>query len=484
MVNMTLNKKIVKGSIWSLIGNSSYQLSGLIIFVILSRLLSPVDFGTAALAIIFVELTNVFVRYGLVEVVVRNVNSSDDSIESDAFIATLLLGLMTSVLFIVFSPSLESFFDAPGLAISLQILAIVPLMQALSTIPEGILRREFKFKALALRLLSSSIFAGAVAITLAYNDFGFYSLIIQKIISTTILLVLVWKSTKWRPTFHFSYLGTINILKQGQPIVLSSLIGQGIFRFVELIVGYFLGVATLGIFKIAGKLLDVIVQFTIKPIVDVSFSAFANLKDSPIELEKCYLNFITTCAIFALPAFMGTFIIGADLVNLVFGEKWLRSGQVLSILCLGGMSVTLNYFFGQLCHATNNSHIPFRIRVIEFIVVLSLVSLAAQYSIYHVVYSTVLVATVISIMMIFILKRKFLFSVSLIFKGIIPSLISALFMGAVVYLSLQTQLNNLGTILKVIVSIAIGCITYASFYRVVFPKKAANIVTSIKKLRT
>ncbi|RBW46764.1 hypothetical protein DS885_06495 [Psychromonas sp. B3M02] len=481
---MTLNKKIVKGSIWSLIGNSAYQFSGLIIFIILSRLLSPVDFGTAALAIIFVELTNVLVRFGLVEVVVRNVNSSDSTIENNAFMATLLLGLITSILFVIFSSSLEAFFEAPGLAISLQILSVVPLMQALSTTPEGLLRREFKFKALAIRLLCSSVFAGSIAIYLAYNDFGFYSLIIQKIISTTILLVLVWRGVKWRPSWHLSYARVTNVLKQGQPIVLSSLIGQGIFRFVELIVGYFLGVATLGVFKIAGKLLDVIVQFTIKPIVDVSFSAFANLKESPIELEKCYLNFITTCAMFALPAFVGTFIIGADLVHLIFGEKWLKSGQLLSILCLGGMGVTLNYFFGQLCHATNNSHIPFRIRVVEFVVVLSLVSISAQYSIYHVVYSTISVTTLISVIMIFILKKKFSFSVSRIFRGVIPSLVCALFMGGVVYLCLQTQINSLEPIIKVIVSIVIGISVYAMFYLIIFPKKVTEIVLNVKRLRS
>jgi len=480
---MSLNRKILNGSIWSLIGNSSYQASGLIIFIILSRILTPVDFGTAALAIVFVELSNVIVRYGSVEVVVRNTKASDDVIENSAFTVTLLLGFVACILFMILSPYLELLFDAPGLAISLQILSVVPLMQALSSTPEGILKREFKFKALAIRLLCSAVFSGGIAIYLAYNDFGFYSLIIQKVISTAILLALVWKSVQWRPRLNSSYLQLIDILKQGQPIVLSSLIGTSIFRFIELIVGYFLGVAALGYLKVASKLLDAIVQFTIKPIVDVSFSAFADLKDSPVKLQECYLNFINTASLFSFPAFIGALVIGPDIVNLIFGKQWETSGIIFSILCLGGVSASLNYFFSQLCHATHNSHIPFRIRIIEFIVIIALVSLSSQFSIYYVAYSTVLVAALISIVMVFILKRTFLFSVSRIFKGIITSLISALFMGAVVYLSLQTQLNNLDTILKVIVSIAVGCITYALFYRVVFPKKTSDIIVNIKALR-
>ena len=480
---MTLNKKIVNGSIWSLIGNSSYQASGLIIFVILSRILTPIDFGTAALAIIFVELSNVIVRYGLVEVVVRNTKASDDSIENSAFIVTLLLGLVTCILFIILSSSLELIFDAPGLAISLQILSIVPLMQALSSVPEGILMREFKFKALAIRLLCSSVFSGGVAIYLAYHDFGFYSLIIQKIISMTILLILVWGSVAWRPRFSSSYLNLIDILKQGQPIVLSSLIGKSIFRFIELIVGYFLGVAVLGYLKIASKLLDAIVQFTIKPIVDVSFSAFANLKDSPTKLEECYLNFINTSTIFAFPAFIGALVIGSDIVNLIFGQQWETSGVIFSILCLGGVSASLNYFFSQLCHATHNSHIPFRIRIIEFFVIIALVSFAAQFSILYVAYSNVAVATLISFIMLFVLKRKFSFSLCRIIKSLFPSFLCALLMGGTVYLCLQTSLKDLPGIFKVLISIVVGVSVYLLFYRVFFPKQVSYIVLNIKKLR-
>jgi len=480
---MSLNRKILNGSIWSLIGNSSYQASGLIIFIILSRILTPVDFGTAALAIVFVELSNVIVRYGSVEVVVRNTKASDDVIENSAFTVTLLLGFVACILFMILSPYLELLFDAPGLAISLQILSVVPLMQALSSTPEGILKREFKFKALAIRLLCSAVFSGGIAIYLAYNDFGFYSLIIQKVISTAILLALVWKSVQWRPRLNSSYLQLIDILKQGQPIVLSSLIGTSIFRFIELIVGYFLGVAALGYLKIASKLLDAIVQFTIKPIVDVSFSAFANLKDSPVKLQACYLNFINTASLFSFPAFIGALVIGPDMVNLIFGKQWETSGIIFSILCLGGVSASLNYFFTQLCHATHNSHIPFRVRIIEFIVIISLVSLSSQFSIYYVAYSNVLVATLISFIMLLILKRKFSFSISRIIKGLSPSFLCAMLMGLVVYFCLISPLNDLPTTIKVFVSIIIGISVYLLFYRIFFPKQVSDIFLNIKKLR-
>ncbi|NMF47267.1 oligosaccharide flippase family protein [Pseudoalteromonas arctica] len=477
---MLQNKKIVSGSIWSLIGSSSYQLSGLIIFIILSRVLSPVDFGTAALAIVFIELTNTIVKYGLVEVVVRESDNTD--IENSIFFTTLLLGMAVALLFVVFASYLEKLFEAPGLAISLQILSVVPILQALSTVPEGLLKRDFKFKALAIRLFFSSLFSGAVAIFLAYANYGFYSLIIQKILSALLSLLLVWKVISWRPKFSFSIVDILNTLKQGQPILLSSLIGQGIFRFVELIISFFLGVIALGYFKIAGKLLDVIVQFTIRPIVDVSFSAFANSQDNGNELERRFINFITITALFSLPIFVGGYVIGNEMVYLIFGEKWSESGVIFSILCLSGLSASFNYFFAPLCHSTHNSLMPLKLRVIEFLIVVTLVSVFSQYSIYYVAYSNVLTATLLSISMLIILKVKFAFSTRLIIKALLPSVISSIIMGGVVYIVSRFFLTCSNFNLKLILSIVIGCISYFLIYKIIFPKRTFELVTEIKKL--
>jgi O-antigen/teichoic acid export membrane protein len=283
--------------------------------------------------------------------------------------------------------------------------------------------------------------------------------------------------------FKLSYKPIINILKQGKPIVLSALVGQSIFRFVELLIGYFLGVAALGSFKIAGKLLDVIVQFTVKPIVDVSFSAFANLQDNVNELEACFTKFITTTALFALPIFVGGFVIGDEMVYLVFGDKWSESGVIFSILCLSGFSASLNYFFAPLCHSTHNSHIPFRLRIIEFIVVIGLVSIFSQYSIYHVAYSNVVTAAILSLSILVVLQKKFTFSVNNIFKKLLPSIVSSLIMGVLIVLALKFMLFGMDVIFKVSLIVLIGAMSYLLIYRLLFPKALFGIISNIKSLR-
>lgn len=479
---MSLNQKIITGSIWSFLGNISFQLSGLIIFIVLSRILSPVDFGTAALAIVFVELSNTIVRYGLVEVLIRS--EHNDNIATDTFYGTLFAGILVSALFLLSSYYLESLFEAPGLAISIQLLSITPILQALTTVPEGLLKKSFKFKALAFRLLISSSLSGAVAICLALTDFGFYSLIFQKVMSVLISVILVWSAISWRPKLNIDFVRLLKVFKQGQPILLSSLVGQGIFRFVELIIGFFLGVAVLGYFKIAGKLLDVIVQFTIRPIVDVSISAFSNLKNDTDELELCFRNFISTTAVFSIPIFVGGFLIGDDMVQIVFGDKWSESGIIFSILCLSGLSATFNYFFAPLCHATHNSDIPFKLRIVEFIITISAVIVFSQYSIKYVALSNVITAFLLTCSMFYILGHKFSYSINKLIKSLLPMVLSSLAMGVVLFLLIYNlPIAEVKPLYKVIVITLTGLVFYVLFFKLVFPQEAFDIISNIKNLK-
>jgi O-antigen/teichoic acid export membrane protein len=263
----------------------------------------------------------------------------------------------------------------------------------------------------------------------------------------------------------------------------SALIGQGIFRFVELIIGFFLGPVVLGYFKIAGKLFDVIVQFMLKPIVDVSFSAFSNIRDDKKKLEKCYLNFIKTCSIVAFPAFVGISVVGPEAVILFFGEKWAVSGNVLQILCIGGLSATLNWFFAPLCNATNNSKIPYKIRLFEFSLVISLVALCAQFSIYFVIAANVFVAALITVIMFVILSQKFSFSILNIIKQLTPSLISSLIMGIGVYLCSLFIPIAIHPILRLIILVCVGGGSYLAINLVLFPAHISDLLNQLKKLK-
>lgn len=70
----SLTKRTLKSSVWSIIDIIIRQGVGFVVSVILARLLTPSDYGTIGLIIIFITLSNVFVDSGFSSALIRKID--------------------------------------------------------------------------------------------------------------------------------------------------------------------------------------------------------------------------------------------------------------------------------------------------------------------------------------------------------------------------------------------------------------------------
>jgi O-antigen/teichoic acid export membrane protein len=175
--------------------------------------------------------------------------------------------------------------------------------------------------------------------------------------------------------------------------------------------------------------------------------------------------------------------VGPEAVILFFGEKWAISGSILQILCIGGVSATLNWFFAPLCNATENSNIPYKIRLFEFALVISLVAIGAQFSIFFVIAANVFVAALITVIMFIVLRKKFLFSIANIIKKLMPSLLTSLIMGICIYSCNLLLPVGMHAILKLGALIFIGVLSYIVINLVLFRDHVSDLITQLKMLK-
>lgn len=485
-MSVEFKKKVASGSFWSLLSSLGYQASGLVIFIFLSRFLSPADFGTVAIAIVFVEMLAIISRLGLSDIIVRQKDLTEED-KSTIFWVSLFTGGLSSTFIYNTAEIWESFFAAEGLASCLKALAVVPFIMTLFSVHEGLLRREFRFKEIAFRTVFASAFAGVVAVVLAFYDFGMYSLVAQRILTAVLSLTFLWIAVDWRPSFLFSIEKLKRHVSYGSSLMCSALLFTGMLKGIELTVGFFLGAASVGYLRIAGKLQDVIVQFSVKPLTDVSLSTFSKLQDQKRGLCKAYLRMVQLCSVLSFPAFVGLASLAPEVVDVVFGDKWFMSGQLMQVLCLGGISSGLNYFFAPMMNAIGQAAVIARVRLLQFVLTVLCVALGAQYGLFEAVIAFVLSTTVVMAITFIYLKRFIGLSIASLLKTVCPPLVAALGMGLGVYLSKGYVYSELHDILALIVCIAFGGMLYVTlflvFFRKTFVEMKSAVVPLLKKRR-
>ena len=143
---MDFKKSVLSGTFWSSMQIGSDRAISFLFLVVLARLLSPEDFGVAALAMSFVELGLFIVRAGVPEVIIQR-NELSAAQADTAFWTNLLAGSIVVALTLTAAGPLSSLFGLPLLDPILTALSVVYIAGALGAVPEGRLKRQFRFRA-------------------------------------------------------------------------------------------------------------------------------------------------------------------------------------------------------------------------------------------------------------------------------------------------------------------------------------------------
>lgn len=285
----TTDNGLRSGLKWNSIAQLLNQVSVFITGFILMRLLTPEDFGLVAIVTVFLGFSQLFTNVGLSSSIINQKNVSKYDYDN-IFTFSLMIGSIMALLMYIFSNPLASFFDDHRLAILFQIASIALFISPLGAIPAAILKRKLLFKALAIINIISTFVSLGVAIVMAYYDYGYYSLIAQKLIYLTLNIVLVFIVSKYIPYLWFSFKNLKGHLNFGIPILGSKIINYSIGNLDNFLIGKFLGTSSLGYYGRAFSIVTIPSTRIGLIINSTMFPVFSNMKNRNVDIKNSVLK--------------------------------------------------------------------------------------------------------------------------------------------------------------------------------------------------
>lgn len=396
---MTLKRQIAKGSLWVLLGGGGQQLISFIIFIYVARLLNPEVLGVVAFAVIAVELAGYVARWGQVEILQREQG------EATAFWISNAMGVLASLVILVIAGIVGMRPDGDQLAGILVWFAPLPFLQAVSVVPEALLRRRLDFRSLAIRSWIATIAGGGVAIAIAQWKPGVEVLVGQRVVTVVVQVVALWAMIRGVPKLTFKAQDAPALFRGGFQILVASLSGMINARVADGLTGAFLGAGPLGLLRVGWRFLDAIVQIAITPISGVTLSSFSRMRDDLPALRRAYLRMTQLMSLVALPMFFGLGAVAAPLTHDVFGPQWVGAVpvlQFLGLLMLGGM---VNYLFAPVMIAVGRSDIVMRQSLVQLVVTVILILIGVRFGLAGVMAAHSLRAFVVAIYNVTALRK-------------------------------------------------------------------------------
>jgi O-antigen/teichoic acid export membrane protein len=445
----SLRNKTGKALIWVLIGDYSNQIINFLISLVLARLLAPSQFGLVGMSMAFISLLQVFKDMGFASALVQN-KTNDSLTYSSIFYLNVAAGLILTVVVYFSAPFVGEFYNNEDVTLIIRLLSINFFLSSFNIVQGTILVRELNFKTLAYRDVISKFISGGVAIYLAFDGFGVFSLVAQQILNSVLSTIFLWNVTKWYPKLEFS-LGLVKQLASFSVYVFAGrFLDQLVKQLDTLVIGKLYSAATLGFFSRAKSLNGLVIKNSAGILNKVFFPALSSIQDDKARFEKIYIKILSMVSAISVLLTGVFYISGAELIIGLFGAKWEPSVPIFKILIIEGFTYPLNAVMVSALLAAGKSKENFYYgnirKVIRFLPIL----FAYLYGFEVFIIAYVTVGVINWFLNTYFIQTTLQVSFIKQLKAVLPFLIS----GALIVLSLTFFINISGnyliTFLKVI----------------------------------
>lgn len=373
----TITQKATRSVKWSALTEMVARTAAPIVTVILARLLTPVDFGVVATAMIAISFAQMFWDSGLSKALIQT-NEAPEEAAQVVFWTNVTLGVTIYALLFIMAPRVGVFFNSPASGPVLRVLGLQIVIASLSSVQQALFVRDLNFRPLFWIKLFTAFLPGFFSIPMALYGHGVWALVAGTLAGQTANLLLLWHYSYWRPRFRYDCILARKMFNFGLWVLMEAFGGWLIMSGDALIVGKFLGVKDLGLYQTGVMIAMVIFNLVFRPLIPVLYSSFSRLQDDLPTLKNNFHKINRIVMALALPMGVGLLLVGPELVAVFFTSKWQGLGLVLRI---HGLIFGLGWLVGvnpELFRAVGRPDVNTKLMGVQIIFWLPAYVLAAQ----------------------------------------------------------------------------------------------------------
>lgn len=359
-----LGGRAARGAVVTLVAQLARMVIQFLGVVILARLLSPDDYGLFALAVSIVTFGELFRDFGLSSAAIQAPTLSRAE-RDNLFWLNAAIGAILALIVFAGAPLIANVSGHPDLREVTQALAVVFLLNGLTTQYRANLVRGLRFKAIAATEVSSAALGLAAGIIGAMAGLGYWALVIQQITAAAILLLGMALAGRWLPGLYTRSVSVRRFMRFGISLLGSQIIGYLANNADTWIIGVRFGTGILGFYNRAFQLLMTPMNQIRTPSTTVALPVLSQLSDDQPRFDR----FVRQGQLaLALPVGLAMALVagGASaVVPVLLGSEWSPSIPYLRLFAIAAVFQTLAYVGYWIYLARGLTAILFRFSIVS-----------------------------------------------------------------------------------------------------------------------
>lgn len=455
---MGKTNSFISNLLWRFLERVGAQGVTFIVSIALARLLDPSVYGTIALVTVFTAIMHVFVDSGMGSALIQK-KDTDDLDFSSVFYFNMAMCLALYGLLFVAAPLIAQFYAMPELTPVIRVLGLTLVISGVKNIQQAYVSRNMLFKRFFFATLGGTIGAAILGIWLAYQGYGVWALVAQHLFNATIDTLILWITVKWRPKRMFSFQRLKGLFNYGWKILMSALLDTGYRDLRQLIIGKLYTSEDLAFYNRGQQLPNLIISNINSSIDSVLLPTMSSEQDNRNRVRDMTRRAIKTSTYFMAPMMIGLAICAEPLVELVLTEKWLPCVPYLRIFCITYMFYPIHTANLNAINAMGRSDLFLKLEIIKKVMGLAVLLSTMWFGVMVMAYSLLLTSVLSQIINSWPNKKLLNYSYLEQLKDIMPGILLAVGMGAIVYC---VQFLGLNDWLTLMIQVPLGALIYLS----------------------
>jgi len=334
---------------------------------VLSRLLSPADYGLMAMATVVTNFAMLFRDMGTSTALIQMERPSAALLDA-VFSFNLVFGGVIAVAVALCAPLAAWAFSATSLTGLLMVLSLSFPLAAASAAQLALLERDSNFRAVAWIEISSGALGLAGGIVGARAGLGAYSLAMQAVLTAAFTTLQVWGLSHWRPRLRWAPRELRPIWSFSSNLVAFNLVNYFVRNADTALVGRFFDAHSLGWYSVANRLL----LFPLQNLTYVASRAllpvYSRRQGEQREIGSLYLRTLAVIAAISAPMMFGLWALREPFVATLMGPKWSPVADILQWFAPTGFLQSINSTSGTVLSAIGRTDVLRKIGIANAIV--------------------------------------------------------------------------------------------------------------------
>lgn len=479
---MSVGEKAARGVAWNMVTGVGARAVGLVGTLLLTRFISPGEYGEVSAATICVGTSMMVANFSLGQYIIAKKATPDEAFH--AAVVHVLLGTLGVLLVYVLRNRLAIVFDAPHMARFVPGFALAAMIDRLGYIPERTLVRDLRFRDVAIsRGLGELTFTGTALACAPW--WGGMAIIIANVVRSSLVTALFVRTANrrdWLTPARLQRSVFARLFAYCWPFSIASLADYASGRWDNLLVSRYFGAGLMGQYNLAYNLADTPTASVAEHIGDVLMPSFSKLELA--ARKTALLRAGSAMALLVFPLAVGLGAVAPTVVATFFDPRWVDVAPMLAILSVLSLARPFGWPLGTFLQAQQRPRLLLVLALLKIAFVLGAIVAFGRFGALWTCGAVGAAFTIYTLLVLVVIGIVDDVSVSGYLIGVARPLVACVVMAAAV-VGARTVLRGGGLRagwLSLLIEILVGAVVYALAAFVVARPVVDDVLVQVRRV--